>query len=272
MSDAAVPDAGPIGAVTALATTPVKGLRLLARKEVMLTRLGVSDNRCFFLIDERARMVNGKRIGILSAVRADYDDAHQRLELRFPDGGAVADEARGGNVIEARFFSLPTIVRLVRGPFSEALSSYTGQQLRLVRADPRLSAIDRGPRGAVSLISEASVQRLSAVAGEAVDPRRFRMLIEAAGFAAHGEDALVGRRVQIGDATVAIHGHVGRCLVTTQHPETGEVDLPTLDLLDYRRGLASTEPLAFGVYGEVLVPGAVRLGDAILAHPVASLA
>lgn len=255
--------AAPAGVVRALATTPVKGLKLVARTEVMLTDRGVADNRAFFLVDERARMVNGKRIGILGAVAADYDIAGEQLELRFPDGSCVRDEVRAGEAIAARFFSTSTTAQLVPGPFSQALSRYAGQPLRLVRADPRRTAIDRGPRGAVSLISQASVQRLSTIAGAAVDPRRFRMLIEADGLDAHEEDTFVGRRVRIGAASAIVRGHVGRCLVTTQHPETGEVDLPTLDLLAYRRGLDTTEPLAFGVYGEVLAPGMVRLGDPV---------
>jgi len=89
------------------------------------------------------------------------------------------------------------------------------------------------------------------------------MLIEVAGSYPHQEDDWVGHRLRIGEALVAMHGHVGRCLVTTQSPDTGVVDLPTLDLLSYRRGLATTEPLAFGVYGEVLEPGLVRLGDRV---------
>jgi hypothetical protein len=39
--------------------------------------------------------------------------------------------------------------------------------------------------------------------------------------------------------------------------------MPTLELLSYRRDLPSTEPLAFGVFGEVLEPGLVRLGDPV---------
>jgi uncharacterized protein YcbX len=63
---------------------------------------------------------------------------------------------------------------------------------------------------------------------------------------------------------VAFRGHVGRCLVTSQSPDTGVVDLPTLELLSYRRGAATTEPLAFGVFGEVLEPGTVRIGDSVV--------
>jgi len=152
----------------------------------------------------------------------------------------------------------------VIGPWSDALSSFTGQSLRLVRADPELGGVDRGPAGSVSLISRASIERLESVAdGRAVDGRRFRMLIEVTGPAAHGEDQWVGRSVRIGEVRVAMHGHVGRCIVTSQAPDTGIVDLPTLELLAYRRGLQTTEPLAFGVYGEVLEPGRIRLGDEV---------
>ena len=56
-----------------------------------------------------------------------------------------------------------------------------------------------------------------------------------------------------------MHGHIGRCLITSRDPETAEVDLPTLELLAaYRREIDSTEPLPFGIYGEVLVGGTVR--------------
>ena len=254
----------PPAVVTALATAPVKGLRICARSEVMLERAGVPDNRRFYLIDERARMVNGKRIGILSAVRADYDSDASLLSMIFPDGSRASDIVRLGGEVQTRFFSRRPIARVVIGPWSEALSSYTGQQLRLVQADPDDGGVDRGHAGSVSLISTASVLRLEALAGgRSVDSRRCRMLIEVAGPDPHEEDGWVGRTARIGEALVAMRGHVGRCLVTSQNPDTGIVDLPTLELLSYRRGLATTEPLAFGVFGEVLEPGAVRLGDAV---------
>ena len=64
----------------------------------------------------------------------------------------------------------------------------------------------------------------------------------------------MGRRgVRIGPALVRFGGHVGRCSTTTLDPESGRPDLPTLDLLRFYRGeLDTTEPLPFGVYGEVL--------------------
>ena len=255
----------PPAVVSALSTTPVKGLRICAREEVMLERAGVLENRRFYLIDERARMVNGKRMGILSAVRADFDTEAERLTMSFPDGTQVSSVVQLGEALETRFFSRRPVARVVTGPWSQALSEYTGTQLRLVQANRQEGGVDRGLAGAVSLISEASVARLEAVGGgREVDSRRFRMLIEVAGPEAHEEDQWVGRTVRIGEARVAFRGHVGRCLVTSQDPDTGIVDLPTLELLSYRRGAATSEPLAFGVFGEVIEPGLVRIGDSVI--------
>jgi len=257
----------PPAVVTALAITPVKGLRICPRREVMLERTGVLENRRFYLIDERARMVNGKRIGILSAVRADFDADADWLTMSFPDGAQVSGPVLLGEPLETRFFSRTPVARLVTGPWSQALSQYTGVQLRLVQADPEEGGVDRGLAGTVSLISEASVARLEAVAGgREVDSRRFRMLIEVSGPEAHEEDEWVGHTMRVGGARVAFRGHVGRCLVTSQSPDTGVVDLPTLELLSYRRGAATSEPLAFGVFGEVLEPGPVRIGDSVAAE------
>jgi uncharacterized protein YcbX len=252
--------------VSGLASTPVKGLRLSAESELALETTGVHDNRAFYLIDDRSRMVNGKLVGTLTAVCADYDAAESRLTMTFPDGTLVDETVSLGEEVQTRFFSRYPTAQLVIGPWSDALSEFVGRRLRLVKADPGCGGVDRGTAGAVSLISMASVARLEELTGgQGVDPRRFRMLVEVTGAAAHEEDDWVGRNVRIGGALVAMRGHVGRCLVTTQSPDTGIVDLPTLDLLSYRRGLPTTEPLAFGIYGEVLEPGPVRLGDAVRA-------
>jgi uncharacterized protein len=250
--------------VSALASTPVKGLRIRARGELMLERAGARDNRRFYLIDERGRMVNGKRIGALSAVCAEFDPDAERLTMAFPDGSQISELVQLDGEVETRFFSARPLASLVAGPWSQALSSYAGAELRLVQADPTRGGVDRGPAGGVSLISQASVARLEAIAeGRSVDSRRFRMLVEVEGTDAHEEDEWVGHTVRLGEALVAFRGHVGRCLVTSQCPDTGVVDLPTLELLAYRRGLPTTEPLAFGVYGEVLEPGMVRVGDGV---------
>ena len=249
--------------VSGLALTPVKGTRLRAVQRVRLESGGAVGNRCFYVIDERDRMLNGKQLGELQTVRAEYSEP--RLSLTFPDGRVVSGAVELDAAIETRFFTRTRAARLVRGPWSQELSILAGQPLRLVRAGGDGGAVDRGARGAASLISRASMARLAEVAQvPEVDSRRFRMLIEVDGVDAHAEDAWVGRKLRVGGAVIAWRGHVGRCVVTSRDPESGEVDLPTLDILrGYRGELETTEPLPFGVYGEVLEPGEMSVGDAI---------
>ncbi|MGI8715881.1 MAG: MOSC domain-containing protein [Solirubrobacteraceae bacterium] len=249
-------------AVTGLATTAVKGMRLGPVDWIELDQLGARGNRAFYVIDERGRMLNGKQLGLLQTIVADYDRNALTLALSFPDGERAVAVLEYGDTLATKFFSLDYAARELRGPWSEALSSFAGRSLRLVAPE---IALDRGRAGSTSLISRASVRRLAEIAQrDEIDARRFRMLIEIDGVAAHEEDDWVERRVRVGTATLHMRGHVGRCLVTSRDPESGEVDLPTLDLLgSYRREIASTEPLPFGIYGEVLEGGTVRVGDLI---------
>ena len=251
--------------VSALAITPVKGTRLRAVDSIRLEVDGVRENRRFFVIDARDRMVNGKVLGQLQTVVADYLDNERRLTLTLPDGRVLSDRVQLGAEVATRFSSRIRPARLVQGPLSEALSEVAGQSLRLVEAAAGCGAVDRGAAGAVSLISRASLRRLAAEDGRSMlDARRFRMLIEVDGVDAHAEDRWVGGRVQIGEALVAAGGHVGRCVVISRDPETGEVDVPTLDMLrGYRSRVSSTEPLPFGIYGRVLRAGAIRVGDTV---------
>jgi uncharacterized protein YcbX len=246
--------------VTGLAVTPVKAMRIQPVDAIELGERGASGNRRFYVIDERGEMVNGKRLGALQTIVSTCEN--DELVLAFTDGREIRGALEYGETLSTGFFSRPRPVRALDGPWSEALSDFAGEPLRLVDAG---SAVDRGRTAGVSLVSRGSLSRLAEVADtDSVDVRRFRMLIEIDGVAPHEEDGWVGRRVRIGPALVAMHGHIGRCMVTTRNPETGEVDFSTLHALaSYRREHPSAEPLPFGIYGEVLEGGAVRVGDPV---------
>jgi MOSC domain-containing protein len=254
-----------VAIVTALTITPVKATRVRRVETIDIGPDGVRENRRFYLVDDRDRMINGKLIGELQQVLADYSDAQRTLRLELPGGHVVDGEIRLGDPIASKFFSQTAHGRLVDGPWSAALSEHFGRSLRLVEVDGSGTGVDRGADGAVSLISQASLTRLAQAGGnDSIDSRRFRMLIEIDGVTAHAEDGWVGRAVRIGEATAGFGGHVGRCLITSRDPDTGRIDLPTLDMLDdYRNGVDTTEPLPFGIYGQVLEPGTVHVGDAV---------
>jgi len=198
-------------------------------------------------------------------VVSEADRDGRVLALRFPDGTVVAGEVEPGEPVETGFFGRPVQGHLVDGPWSQALSDFAGARLRLIRADEPGAGSDRGARGTVSLVSAASLERLAAEAGvDAVDGRRFRMLFTIDGVAAHEEDGWVGRDVAVGDAVLRPNGLVGRCAVTTHDPDTGVPTLDTLHVLRaYRGDVPTDEPLPFGVWGEVVRPGRVAVGDSV---------
>jgi uncharacterized protein YcbX len=255
--------------VAALSLTPVKATRLHTVESIELTPGGARGDRAFFLIDDNDRMINAKLHGALHAVVAEWDETTRRLILSFPDRESVVGIVDGGARVQARFYSEGAAGEIVTGPWAPAVSDYLGAPVRLVRVTPtrdRSSAVDRGHRGAVSLISRGSLERI-ATAGEVetVDARRFRMLVQVEGIPPHAEDGWVKREVRIGESTVRFSGNVGRCMITSRDPDTGAVDLPTLDVLrGYRGTLQTTEPLPFGIYGEVVGGGTVRVGDPVV--------
>ena len=254
------------GRVAWISVTPVKSLGLVHVDEVQLEHFGVRGNRRFHLVDTDGNLINGKRHGPLVQVRSEFDEAAGTLTLRFPDGEVVSGEVELDGEVTTNFWGRPVSGRFVVGPWSEALSAFAGSPLRLVRPDGPGAGVDRGMRGAVSLVSRASLHALARAAGvEApVDYRRFRLLFGVDGTGEHEEDSWLGREVRLGEAVVVPNGNVGRCAVTTQNPDTGTPDLETLKVLKAYRGLVpTTERLPFGVWGEVVQPGRVRVGDPV---------
>lgn len=254
-----------------ISIAPVKGLALVHPDEVELGPAGVAGDRRFWLLDADGRLVNGKRHGLLMRVRAEWDEATRRLALAFPDGETVEGVVDPGGPVDATLWGRPHPSRRVDGPWQEALSRYAGEPLTLLWSET--GAVDRGVRGgAVTLVSRASLERLREELGAdaPVDGRRFRMLLEIDGVGAHEEDAWIGRRVEVGGAVVAPVGDVGRCLVTTKDPDTGVTDLDTLGALARYRREGRTERLPFGVHAAVVVPGRVRVGDAVRPIPAAA--
>jgi uncharacterized protein YcbX len=258
-----------MGHVVRISIAPIKSLGLVHPDEIELEPGGVHGNRRFWLRDENGALYAGKRDGAMQRIRPEWDEDTQRLALTFPDGDRVEGIVEVGEPVEAELYKLPRASRRVIGPWQEAISDYVGRPLTLLWAEG--GAVDRTPRGgSVSLVSRASLERLRQEAGmdEPVDGRRFRMLFEIDGVDAHEEDDWMGREVEVGEATIAVNGDIGRCVVTSRNPDGGAPDWPTLVTLASYRREGVKEPLPFGVYGSVVSPGTVRVGD--IARPLFS--
>ncbi|HET8893929.1 MAG TPA: MOSC N-terminal beta barrel domain-containing protein [Gaiellaceae bacterium] len=253
--------------VVRISVAPVKSLGLLHPDEVELEKGGVRGNRRFWLRDESGALYAGKRDGSMLQIRPEWDEDTRRLALTFPGGERVEGIVEVGEPVEAELYKLPRASRRVIGPWQEAISTYVGRPLTLLWADE--GAVDRSLRGGtVSLVSQASLERLREEAGldAPIDGRRFRMLFEIEGVDAHEEDEWIGRHVEIGDAELVFNGDVGRCIITSRNPDTGVSDVPTLVTLATYRREGRNEPLPLGVYGSVVTPGTVRVGD--IARPL----
>ncbi|HEY6962775.1 MAG TPA: MOSC N-terminal beta barrel domain-containing protein [Gaiellaceae bacterium] len=245
-----------------ISLTPVKATKLHLVDEVEVLESGVRGDRRFYLVNERGRLISDKDCGRLQTVVARYDEDTDTLSMTF-DGDDVTAPVERGEEVSTTFHRRPRAARLVVGPWAERLSALMGEPARLV--EPELPAPDRGRGGAATLLATSSLGALGAQLGvDGIDHRRFRMNFGIDGVDAHAEDAWRGRRVRVGDAVLIPQGHVGRCAITTQNPDTGVVDLDTLKALAaYRGALDATEPLPFGVHAAVQQPGRVRVGDPI---------
>jgi uncharacterized protein len=250
-----------------LASAPVKAMALDECSEVQVGPTGILGDRRFLLVDPSNRLVAGKRLGPLATIVPRLGRDAETLALHFPDGSVTSGPVELGPAVKAILYGEERPGHELAGPFSARLSQWADQPLRLLHVDDEGGGIDRAPDGGgFTIISRGSLGALAAAGGldEPLDPRRFRMSAVVEGIEPYGEEAWLGRRVKLGEVIVALHGNVGRCAVTTHDPDTGRRSLDTLQLLAETRGdVPTTESLPFGVWGSVLTPGRIRLGDEV---------
>jgi hypothetical protein len=251
--------------VVRISIAPVKSLGLVHPESVELGPDGVQGDRRFWLVDADGRLFDNKRHGPMMTIRPAWDEATRQLSLSFPDGRRVSGIVELGEPVAVALYGSPHPSRRVIGPWAEAISTWVGRPLTLLWSEHH--ATDRGllAGGTVSIVSRGSLERLREEAGvdAPVDGRRFRMMFEIDGVAAHAEDEWIGSRVGLGAAEIAVNGDVGRCLVPSLDPDRGVADLDTLGTLARYRREGRTEPLPFGVYGAVTTPGRVQVGDTV---------
>jgi uncharacterized protein YcbX len=127
-----------------------------------------------------------------------------------------------------------------------ALAAELGHGARVIKQNR--GVFDTMP---LSLLTTGSVNALRA----GLDPRRFRPNILVEG---EGEDDWVGRVLAIGGMRMRLDQHDERCVVVNVDPVTTERDPSIL------RKIAQERDSRFGVYGSVVTPGRVAVGDRVL--------
>jgi uncharacterized protein YcbX len=257
--------------VSRLSIAPVRALGLQHPAFIDLERDGVLEDRRFYLVDGQGRLVDRLLAGGLVQVAAETNPGATWLRLTFPDGRVVEGDVTLDEPVRTEIYNRVAFGRVVGGPWAAALEAYAHRPVLLVRCDrpggTRIRLGEDHVRNGVSIVSDGSVQELARQLGvDAVDARRFRMLIEVEGAAAHEEDGWIGSQVAVGSAVLEITKPDARCAITTQSPDTGERDLDTLRTILRYRGFRADDPdhkIDFGVLGEVAVPGRISLGDEV---------
>jgi uncharacterized protein YcbX len=248
--------------VTRLSITPIKGLSLHHPTSIDLTPHGAAGDRQFYLVDDAGALQSCTANAGLLGLSAAYDSASRRLEVSRGDEVLLAGVAEPAASVATDMWGLRSITGdVVADPaWSAFFSDIVGRRVQLVRA--RESAFDVHP---ATLLGAGSVAELARHAGlPAVDPRRFRMLIQFSGGDPHVEDSWDGKRLSIGGATLRGGGPVKRCAATTRDPDSGVVDLQTLRLIMAYRGRQESAfglGANFGSYAAVLEPGRISVGD-----------
>jgi uncharacterized protein YcbX len=261
--------------VTRLSIAPVRSLGLEHPDAIDVTATGVLEDRRFYLVDEDGRLIDQLIAGRLVQVKAHTDPAGTSLRLAFPDGTVIDGPVELGDAVETNVHGRTAAGHRVIGPWGAALEPFAGGPVHVIRCDrPGGTRI----ANAVSLISDGSLAELARrLTRPSIDARRFRMLIEVEGAAAHEEDGWIGGRIGVGGAILEITRPDARCAITTHDPDSGLRDLDTLRGIIGYRGLREGRKADFGVLGEVASPGRIRVGDEVVvleaaAHSAAPVA
>ncbi|EGD44346.1 LigA [Nocardioidaceae bacterium Broad-1] len=242
---------------------PIKGTRHLAHDRVVLDAQGAVGDRGFALVSvdpvdpARGRVLRTVQNPSLIAVRAAL--VGDRLDVELPGGErAVAEPVATGESITCDYWGREVELELVGGPHADLFSRWLDRPVRLARAR-------RGDvvfAGAVSLVTTASLADLARQTGQdAMDAARFRPTLVVETDEPYVEDTWLGREVRVGGATLRIGVPIPRCAVIDSHPETGERDVRVLKTLASHRPLNRAGEPAFGVFAEVLTPGAVSVAS-----------
>ncbi|HTD34802.1 MAG TPA: MOSC N-terminal beta barrel domain-containing protein [Candidatus Elarobacter sp.] len=143
-------------------------------------------------------------------------------------------------------------------PDPETAASYAADANVLVtlgREQPRY--FDARP---VSVLFDLWVRDVEALVGEELDPQRWRpnLYVTAAPGFAKREPDLLGATLRAGDVELRVVDTIKRCVTTTYDVATGE-PLPLV-----LEAVATERANVVGVYCEVVTPGELAVGDALI--------
>jgi uncharacterized protein len=181
----------------------------------------------------------------LATLRTSFDDATETLTV-LRDGKQVArgklDTAIGRQMIE-QFFAAYMKTELRGAP-------------RVV-SSPGHSFSDVAAKW-VHIVNLATVRDLERIAGQPVDPLRFRANLYIDGIAPWAEFGWLDKTLSIGGATLDVTKRTERCNATNVDPVTAKRDMAIPALLTRTFGHTDV-----GIYAKVMTGGAIAAGNVV---------
>src|SRR3954447_11741779 len=192
----------------------VKSLGLEHPESIELTRDGILEDRRFYLVDDTGRLIDGLVAGEVVQVHARTNADGSTLRLTLPDGTVVEDDVRLSDPISTSMYGRTAVGHVVDGAFAAAIEPFARRPVRVVRVD---RAGGTREEHHTTIVTDGSLARLAQELGtEALDSRRFRMLIELEGADAHEEDSWLGQTIELGETLLRISAPVPRGASTTR--------------------------------------------------------
>ncbi len=179
-----------------------------------------------------------------------------RLRTAYDPGSGVLTIRQGRDIAAAGNIRAEEGQRAIERFFESYLGEALRGPVRLIEAPAGHRFMD-SRSGFVSILNRATIGSIAAALGrESLDARRFRGNIVIEGLEAFAENALVGRRIGLGEAELEITKRIERCAATDVDPDVGIRDLGMVAALERAFGHHDC-----GVYARVVKAGAVRIGD-----------
>lgn len=214
---------------------PVKSVGGERLDSVSVDAAGLVGDRRWALVESAdGGLITARRDPVLLAATAELSGPG--LRVRLPDG-SVVDSDDGPSVIASAFGQL------------------LGRAVRLIDSTRERPAGDRGDSAVPGLPDDPGQARVSLVSERTLgqwDARRFRSnLLLSEG----GEDELIGSRVRLGDALLAVNAGIARCVMVTREQPCLPRDRRVLRVVNAERdGM-----LAVGA--TTVQPGRIEVGD-----------
>lgn len=228
-----------VGSIAGISRYPIKSMRGEALDSVALGLQGVPDDRRFAFVQAASHSpfpwLTARELPALLRYQPGVQSSTgSRVIVQTPTGASIPVESEA-----------------LRRELEEAF----GGALYLLRDHRGNHDIAQ-----VSLIGRATVAHIAAESGTAPSPERFRanFYLETQDGEPFSEDAWVSHTLRIGEtARVAITQLDARCAIITLDPASGASEPVVLEMVQRLHANRA------GVYGVVLTPGVVRVGDGV---------